>query len=213
MKSGWLAPFVWTIIGRPVVWLTRTRLIGVENIPKTGAVLAGNHVSYMDPVLLWASLRQPVYFMAKVELWQNRFLAWALPRLRAFPVNRGEADRTAISTATDVLKAGGYVGIFPEGTRSADGAESLGLPQGGAAFIAFRAGVPVVPVAFAGTEKVWPRGAKLPRLGKVTIGFGEPIDPESIAPDAGRKERVTAVTAAIMEGIARELAAVKGVVR
>lgn len=191
-------------------WLIPTRLLGVENLPRGGAVLAGNHVSYLDPVLLWCAAPRPVHFMAKQELWESRFLGWALPRLWAFPVRRGEPDRTAIATATDLLRAGELVGVFPEGTRSAEGSPALGEAHGGAAFLALRAEVPVVPTAFVGTERVWPRGARLPRRGRVTISFGPPIDPASVLPDAGRKERVRELTRIIMEAIADEIDRVRG---
>jgi len=115
-------------------------------------------------------------------------------------VERGQADRTAITTATRFLENGELVGIFPEGTRAGvDGAP--GEAHGGVSFIAMRAGVPIVPVAFVGTEKVWPRGQRLPKLAKVTIAYGEPLDPESVAVGLGRKERVEAVTKELMDRI------------
>ncbi len=196
-------------LGRIVPLLFRTLLIGAGNIPPGGALLVGNHVSYMDPVLLWCVSPRPVSFMAKRELWDSRLIAWALPRLWGFPVSRGEADRQAIATATGRLGAGMLVGMFPEGTRADDPAGGLREAQGGAAFVALRAGVPVVPVAFAGTENVWPRGRKLPRLARVTIRVGEPLDPSTVLPEGGRKERVEALTSVIMDAIGRELAAAR----
>lgn len=190
--------------------LVPTRFIGLENVPAGGAVLAGNHVSYLDPVLLWCGSPRPVHFMAKKELWDSRFLAWVLPLLWAFPVHRGEPDRAAIATATDLLRSGELVGVFPEGTRSADGSTQLGEAHGGAAFLALRAGVPIVPTAFVGTERLWPRGARFPRRGRVTISFGAPIDPASVMPDAGRKERVREITRIVMEAIAAEIERARG---
>ena len=140
--------------------------------------------------------------MAKSELWESKLMAWGLPRLWSFPVNRGEADRTAITTATGLLKAGELVGMFPEGSRAADGSDALGEAHGGVAFIALRAEVPVVPVAFVGTEKVWPKGARLPRLAETFIHIGRPIHPRDVLPEGGRKERVAAMTREIMERIA-----------
>jgi 1-acyl-sn-glycerol-3-phosphate acyltransferase len=189
----------------------RTRVDGAEHIPAGGAIIAGNHVSYLDPILMWCASPRPVHFMAKRELWDSRFIAWALPRLWGFPVNRGEPDRAAITTATELLKAGELVGVFPEGGRAEEGAEALREAQGGAAFIALRAGVPIVPVAFAGTEKAWPKGAKRPRLVRTYIRIGIPVDTGSILPDGGRKERVTAVTAVVMERITAELEAARRV--
>lgn len=211
MKSDRLARCVRATLGKLVPLLFRTRIIGAESVPAGGALLAGNHVSYLDPVLLWCVSPRPVHFMAKSELFVKGFVAWLLPRLWSFPVNRGEPDRTAIVTATEILKSGGLVGVFPEGSRrEADAGEAVGAAHGGAAFIALRAGVPIVPVAILGTERAMPRGASLPRLVKVTIVVGEPIDPAAIAPDAGRKERVALVTARMMEEISTLLASDPG---
>lgn len=189
-------------LGRLVPLLFRTRIIGAERIPEGGALLAGNHLSYLDPVLLWCVSPRPVHFMAKSELFGRGFIAWLLPRLWAFPVNRGEPDRTAILTATELLRSGELVGVFPEGSRrEADAGEEIGQAHGGAAFIALRAGVPIVPIAFVGTDRAMPRGATLPKLVRVTIHVGEPIDPEQVAPGAGRRERVTLVTQRMMDEI------------
>ena len=204
MKGFWFGRAVRSLARVVLRPLFRVRLIGMDNVPAGGALLAGNHVSYMDPILLWSTSPRPVHFMAKAELWSSRILAWFLPRFWAFPVRRGEPDRTAIVHATEVLTAGGLVGVFPEGTRAEDPSGTREA-HGGAAFIALRAVVPVVPVAFAGTERIWPRGARFPRLARATLRFGAPIDTGAVAPDAGRKERVAVLTELIMDRIAREL--------
>lgn len=180
--------------------LFRVRVIGAEHVPATGAVLSGNHISNADPVLLWCATPRHVHFMAKVELWKISPMAWALPRLWAFPINRGAPDRAAIQTATSLLQEGELVGIFPEGTRNRDGSAEA---QQGAAFIALRAGVPIVPVGIAGTDLIKPDGAHFMRFPRVTIRFGEPIHAEEF--EGGRKERVAAMTAAVMDRIAIEL--------
>lgn len=209
MRGFWLGRFVRVTAAKILPLFFRTKLTGADNVPQGGAVLAGNHVSYMDPVLLWCVSPRPVHFMAKRELWRTRLFAWGLPRLWAFPVNRGEPDRAAITTATELVKAGELVGVFPEGSRSAEGTTDLGEAHGGAAFIALRAGAPVVPIAFVGTEKVWPRGVKLPRLRRTYIRIGAPIDPAAVLPDGGRKERVEALTQLMMRRIGEELEAVR----
>jgi 1-acyl-sn-glycerol-3-phosphate acyltransferase len=195
-------------LGRLLLLAFRVRILDEERVPSGGAILAGNHVSYADPIMLWCASPRRCHFMSKSELWEKGATAWGLPRLWSFPVGRGQADRTAIATATRFLENGELVGIFPEGTRaSADG--KAGEAHGGAAFIALRAGVPVVPVAFVGTEKVWPRGQRLPRLARVTIAYGEPIDTATVAPEAGRRERVEALTAEIMSRITALVATTK----
>jgi 1-acyl-sn-glycerol-3-phosphate acyltransferase len=189
--------------GRIALALYRTTFVGQENIPEGGAIIAGNHVSYLDPVLLWSGTPRHVHFMARANLFEKGIVGWGLPRVWAFPVKRGEPDRTAISTATELLSHGDLVGIFPEGTRVRhEGADAeLGEGHGGVAFIAMRANVPVVPVGIAGTDRAWPPGQRLPRFPKITIHYYEPVDPADFA-QGGRKERVEAMTAEIMRRIA-----------
>jgi 1-acyl-sn-glycerol-3-phosphate acyltransferase len=203
-SPGWgFAHLIRGTAGRIALAAFRTRFVGAERVPSGGAVLAGNHVSYLDPVLLWCGAPRPTHFMAKIELWQAaRWLAWALDQFWAFPVERAAADREAITTATRLLEGGELVGMFPEGTRKRDDAEALGEAHGGVAFIALRAGVPVIPVGIVGTEQAWPPGRRLPRLVRVTVRYGEPVRPEYF--EGSRKERVAAMTAEIMRRIDTE---------
>lgn len=193
-------------IGRLVALVFRTRYLGIDKLPPDGegVILAGNHTSYLDPVLLWIGPpgARRVRFMAKSELFEIPVLGWAFPKVWAFPVRRGTADRTAIQTATSTLAEGGAVGIFPEGTRTRGADDELGEAQGGVAFIAMRANVPVVPVGIANTDKVMPKGAWFPRFVRVTIVYCDPICPDEI-PGESRKERVEALTAEIMRRIAK----------
>lgn len=204
-----LAVFLRATLAKLLVAALPVRIVDEENVPPGGAILAGNHVSYMDPILLWCVSPRRCRFMSKSELWQSGLTAWGLPRLWSFPVDRGEADRAAIQTATRFLAAGELVGMFPEGTRAGvDG--SRGEAHGGVSFIAMRAGVPIVPVAFVGTDKVWPRGKRFPRPAPVTIAYGEPLSPQDVLPDAGRKERVRALTSELMRRIDALLENAKG---
>ena len=183
----------------------RTRSTGAENVPAGGAILAGNHVSYLDPILLWCDAPRPAHFMAKLELWESRFIGAALDRLWAFPVHRGAPDRAAVTRATELLQSGMLVGIFPEGTRHhAEDPEELGKANAGAAFLAMRAGVPVVPVGIHGTAEALPRGARIPRFPRVAIRYGQPVRPEEFS-EGGRKERVEAMTEEIMRRIAQAM--------
>lgn len=185
-------------LAKGVLAAYRTRFIDEHRVPEGGAILAGNHVSYLDPVLLWCGAPRPTHFMAKSELWDVPVVGWALPRLLAFPVRRESADRVAISTASTLLEQGRLVGIFPEGTRQRGGADDrLGEANEGVAFIAMHAHVPVVPVGIAGTDRAMPPGSKVPRFPRVTVVYGEPIDPAEFA-EGSRKERLTALTSEIM---------------
>ena len=129
------------IVCTPVVrTYFRERVEGREHVPKTGPfVLAANHVSYIDPVVLGVACPRPIHFMAKAELFRIPVLGFLIRELGAFPVQRGAADRSAIRRALRILNDGGVVGVFPEGTRNRRG-EVLN-PQGGAALIALKAGV------------------------------------------------------------------------
>jgi 1-acyl-sn-glycerol-3-phosphate acyltransferase len=198
------AYFLRATVARFLITIYRVRAYGAENLPAQGGyVLAGNHVSYLDPMLLWCITNPPTHFMARDNLFSKPFIGWALPRLWSFPIARASADRTAIARATNLLKAGEVVGIFPEGTRRAPGELEAGTSEAhaGVAFIALRAGVPVVPVGISGTEDALPRGAKIPRFPQVTVRYGPPVCPEDFE-GLDRKERLAAMTAEIMKRIA-----------
>ncbi|MBI5231384.1 MAG: 1-acyl-sn-glycerol-3-phosphate acyltransferase [Coriobacteriales bacterium] len=202
--SDALAYTIRATLGRLLAVIFRTRFLGREKIPAGGAILAGNHVSYLDPMLLWIGYRgaRRIRFMAKAELFDKPVLGWGLRRFWAFPVHRGKPDRTAIQTATEALKSGELVGIFPEGTRTRTASGELGEAQGGMAFIAMHANAPIVPVGIANTDKVFPEGARFPRFPRVTIVYCDPICPDEIAGE-GRKERMEALTAEMMRRIAQ----------
>jgi 1-acyl-sn-glycerol-3-phosphate acyltransferase len=201
-KGFWLARVLRVTAGKLLLVLFRVSLCGAENIPAAGgAILAGNHISYGDPVLLWCKSPRATHFMAKSGLWDAAWLGWALDHFWAFPIHRGTADREAIQVATRLLGLGELVGIFPEGTRNLDGQAEA---QGGVALIAMRSNVPVIPVGIAGTEKIRPAGTKLVRFPKVTICCGTPICPDDVTGE-GRKERVEAMTTEIMRCIAEQL--------
>ena len=151
----------------------RMRVEGAGHLPPSGPViLAANHRSNMDPVLLGAAVRRPVAYMAKVELfvWP---LGWILRLIGQFPVQRGGIDREALRRTSAVLARGGVLGLFPEGTRG-DGSFSSVHP--GLAYIVLRERCPVLPVALFGTERVRRRFGWLPFASPVRIVIGPPID-------------------------------------
>jgi len=206
-KRFWFAHVVRATVGKTLVALFRVAMPGAEKIPAGGAIVAGNHVSYADPMLLWSRSRRPVHFMARSDLWDHSFIGWGLDTLWSFPVKRGAADRDALAQASSLLQAGEIVGIFPAGSRHADEGES----HGGAAFLAMRNGVPVVPIGIAGTERIMPKGARVPRFPKVVMFVGDPIDPARFT-EGGRKQRVEAMTVEIMERIAEQVEKARKVV-
>jgi 1-acyl-sn-glycerol-3-phosphate acyltransferase len=163
----------------------RIRLEGHAHIPETGPViLASNHRSNMDPVLLASAVERPVAFMAKAELFVPP-LGWILRWIGQFPVRRGGIDREALRRTDAVLARGSMLGLFPEGTRG-DGDFSAVHP--GLAYIVVRQRCPVLPVVIFGTERVRRRFGWLPFASPVRIVIGPPIDlPQAASDRAGRR--------------------------
>jgi 1-acyl-sn-glycerol-3-phosphate acyltransferase len=167
----------------------RIRRTGREHIPAGEVILAANHRSFLDPFVIGLCARRPIYFVAKQELFQNRFIAWLLNCLGAFPVRRGESDEESVRTALTLLGRGDAVVIFPEGTRNRSG--PLRHPKRGVGRLALESGAPVVPVAVAGTERAR-RGWRI-RPVRVTIRCGRPLAyPRVDAPSPHLAREVTA---------------------
>jgi 1-acyl-sn-glycerol-3-phosphate acyltransferase len=176
----------------------RWKVIGAENVPVTGGVIiAANHISLWDPPVVGAAIPRRIHFMAKEELFANRFFGWLISKLGAFPVKRGIADRTAIRTALTLLENGSVLGLFPEGTRSKNGI--LGAPEPGLAMLGVKAGVPVVPAAIIGTNKVFRDGQLLPQF---KVIFGKPM---ILTRDNAGKDSLDIMSGKVMEEIGRLL--------
>jgi 1-acyl-sn-glycerol-3-phosphate acyltransferase len=165
--------FVAASLSWPVVkGLYRLRVRGLEHVPPGGFVLAANHTSNFDPWPLGIPFlpKRQLRFMAKAELF-NPILAPILRAGGAFKVRRGEGDVEAMRTAAELAREGEIVVMFPEGTRQKKGLRKKreARPHTGAARIALSAGVPLVPAAIGGTDR-------LSRLGPLSVAYGEPID-------------------------------------
>ena len=146
-----------------------------------GVILASNHMSFADPVLLGLSEKRRLYFMAKQELFKNKFAASVIRALGAFPVERGAGDGKALKTGEDILKEGNVMTIFIEGTRTKTG--DLLRPRSGCALVAQQMQLPVVPCCI--TKRNFNR-----KFSKTIIHFGEVLTPEKmgLTPDSGRRE-------------------------
>src|SRR3989304_593160 len=159
-------------------WIARAffalEIEGAEHVPEVGAViLAPNHVSCVDPVLVGISIERPVHFMAKKELFRNRAMAWFLRGLHAFPITRERVDPSSVKHTLSLLAAGHVVLMFPEGTRG--GGQRLGPAKSGIAGGAAGPGAAVVPVFHWGSERVLPRGARWFRRVPLRVRFGPPL--------------------------------------
>ncbi|MEI2714844.1 MAG: lysophospholipid acyltransferase family protein [Nocardioides sp.] len=187
----------------------RPRVEGLDNIPATGGViLASNHLSFADSVLIPAVVPRKVAFLAKSDYFTGTGLTGALSRawfegLGMLPVDRDDprAALTSLDTALGVLNSGGAFGIYPEGTRSRDGRLYRG--RTGVAQLALTARVPIVPVGLIGTDRLQPVGSSYARPWvRVSIKFGQPLHVagqyDGVPPGKARRE----VTDAIMGGIA-----------
>jgi 1-acyl-sn-glycerol-3-phosphate acyltransferase len=147
---------------------------GRELLPvKGGFLLASNHVSNLDPVLLGIASTRDLSYMAKEELFRNPAFAWVLRRVHAFPVKRHTGDIGAIRTLMHRVKAGSGVVLFPEGTRQPEG--KLGKAQEGIGFLAQKLQVPVVPAFVKGSGLAMPVGSSKIRRERVVVTFGKPI--------------------------------------
>lgn len=163
--------------------LYRPRVEGRDSVPRTGPVIfASNHLSFIDSIAIPVAAPRPVHFLAKSSYFEGTGFAGAVSRtffqsIGAIPVRRGagQAALDALDQQRRLLAAGLAVALYPEGTRSDDGRLYKG--RTGVAFLALETGAPVVPVGLIGTDRVMPRGARLPSMReRVTVRFGEPLD-------------------------------------
>nr|WP_306428093.1 lysophospholipid acyltransferase family protein [Brevibacterium sp. 68QC2CO] len=162
--------------------LFRPWVRGVENIPDSGpAILAGNHLSFMDSIFTPLVAPRPVVYLAKQDYFngrgiKGRLTRWFFLATNQLPMDRsgGSASEASLNAGLKVLGSGNLLGIYPEGTRSPDG--KLYRGRTGVARLVVEAQVPVIPVAIVGSDKIQPQGRLIPRLRRVGIIFGEPLD-------------------------------------
>jgi len=194
-----LGPFL-----RALVW---PKVVGAENIPASGgAILASNHLSVVDSIYLPLMLERPVTFAAKSEYFtgtrlRDRAVGAYLRSTKQLSTDRvgARAAQEMLEAALGLLSAGQLFGIYPEGTRSPDGRLYRG--RTGVGFLALHSGVPVIPVAMVGTQRILPPGHKVPRPGRIEIRIGEPLEfAEFRGQPAGARQR-RAVTDEVVEAI------------
>ena len=196
MKRIFLGP-VLRLLFRP--WVK-----GLDNIPAEGAaIIASNHLSFSDSIFMPLMVPRPVIFLAKSEYFtgtgvKGRLTAMFFRLTNQLPMDRsgGAASALSLNAGMDVLTSDGLLGIYPEGTRSPDARLYRG--KVGVAKLALQAGVPVVPVAMIGTDKVQPIGNRLPNIRRIGMIFGAPLDFSQYADQAEDRAVQRKVTDEIM---------------
>lgn len=195
------------ILGPILQILFRPWVRGAKNIPNSGgAILASNHLSFSDSIFLPLKVRRPVTFLAKSDYFTGKGIKGALIRwfflsTGQLPIDRsgGKASEDSLNTGLGVLERGLLLGIYPEGTRSPDA--KLYRGRTGIARMVLEARVPVVPVAMIDTEKVQPIGSKYPKIRRVGVVIGEPLDFSRFAGMEGERAVLRAVTDQIVYSI------------
>lgn len=210
--------FVTRVLFPPLIRiLFAASVIGKKNMPaRGGVILASNHLSFFDSVIITIMSRRPVSFLAKAEYFTGKgFKGWLskafFTAINAIPVYRDSASaaQDALDAGLDRLVDGEAFAMYPEGTRSLDGRLYRG--KTGVAWLALTAKVPVVPVALTGTNKIQPVGAKGIRLAKLRIEYGEPMDLSRFGTaDSGkaRREATDAIMAEIQKMSKQEYAGI-----
>jgi len=161
--------------------LFRFRIWGRRNIPlKTGAILASNHQSYLDPIIVGAMCRRKANYLARESLWRkgSGFFRFVINFFGAVPISIDTLGKDGIRLAVAYLKKKRHILVFPEGTRTRDG--SIGPMSPGVKLIAEMANVPIVPTAVKGAFEMWPRDGRWTKIGPVSAGFGKPFEPEEL---------------------------------
>ncbi len=175
----------------------RFKKTGEEFVPRNGGVIiASNHTAYIDPPLLGIALPREVYFLAKKELFRNRFFGWLIAKFNAFPISRGEYDRRGLKRSVELLKEGKALVLFPEGGRSQNG--ELKKPRPGIGKIALEAAVPIVPAYISNSGNLIQSILKGKSIG---VSFGNPVEPAWLKKVPGNKEGYRLIGQEIMRRI------------
>ena len=178
----------WSLVSPILHTYFRIKIYGADNVPKSGAAIAvSNHASYFDPPVLSNCVGRPIAFMAKEELFKVPVFKQGIELYGAYPVKRSTGDRAALRATTTALESGWIAAIFLQGTRSNDA--KITDPKLGAAWIAAKAQVPLLPISLWGTEKIL-KGSSFPKPVGLTVRIGEIIAP----PPSTKKADLQAVT-------------------
>lgn len=162
------------------------RLVGAEHLRTPGpALVVSNHASFLDPPFIGAAFDEAISFLARKTLFRHPVVGWVLRSWQAVPVDRDGGDASSLKTIIRVLKSGRKVLIFPEGTRTTDGA--LKHAEAGTGLLIAKSGAPVLPVRIFGSFDAFPRDAKWPRPARITVVAGKPYEADiAKRPESGK---------------------------
>jgi len=171
----------------------RLRIVDAHKIPKTGTfILAPSHRSTLDIPVAAATTRRRLMYMGKDSMWKIKPIGVLLTALGTFPVTRGSADLEALKRCIAVLDRGDPLVLFPEGTRHKG--RTIEPLFDGAAFVAYKTGVPLIPVGIAGSEEIWPTGSKFPRPRKCVAVVGDAVYPKPLNGKRASREMMSDLT-------------------
>ncbi|HEX6230170.1 MAG TPA: lysophospholipid acyltransferase family protein [Actinomycetota bacterium] len=213
--NGWWR-FGLAVVGLLTRALFRPRFVGVDRVPATGpAIVAGNHVSSLDGVVLGLATgvraRRMTRFLAAAEFFRKPWFGWALRLYRQIPLRRGEGDSGALDEAVVTIRSGAVAGIFPEGRVNPDAEAGLQPGRSGVARLALATGAPVVPVGIWGTQVRWPRGRirfRRPLRPVLVLAYGDPIPPQG---DPASFEDLEVFTDLVMAAIEKQVAEARAI--
>jgi 1-acyl-sn-glycerol-3-phosphate acyltransferase len=192
--------FIHIITGILSRFLFSLKVEGIENIPGEGAfIIASNHRSNLDPVVLAVSTSRKLFFLAKAELFENPITGLIFKNLNCIELKRQGEDKVALKRGLEKLRSGRGLLLFPEGTRSRDA--SLGKGKSGLSLFAFATGAPVIPAFVTGTEKALPIASRMISLTNIRVAFGRPLYAKQGIDHKKRKIEYQNFVDEIMKGI------------
>lgn len=200
MGTGLFYAASWWTFGQLARATFRNKYEGRKHIPKRGAaILASNHLSFLDHLVLSAATRRQVFYISKVQHFDYAFRRWVFKRWGVIPLRRGESDQAALDRSLEVLREGNLFAIYPEGTRSLDG--KLHKGHTGVARLHLQSGAPIVPAAMWGTFEALPKGRSWPRLVKCGAKFGPPMSFMALKDKKDDRDTLRHITDQVMRAI------------
>jgi 1-acyl-sn-glycerol-3-phosphate acyltransferase len=178
----------------------RLRVYGLENIPPGPGIIAPNHQSYIDPLVIGAGVQREIWYLAREGVFHSPPLCWIPRKINSILIKRDQADRAALKAVFDVLSEKKKIVIFPEGTRSPDG--RLQAARRGIGLLAHKSGAPVIPAYVSGTYNVLPRGAHFVRRHPVSVWFGPYLRFDKRSLSLGVRPAYEAFGSQVMKAIA-----------